>query len=104
VLEPEQLVHFGAARGEHDHRQFFRGGLGAQFLQHLEPVAPRQHQIEHHRVGTRAEQPLQALFAVRGGGNAEAGALEVVAHQIPNLLLVLDHHHEISHRTSAAGC
>ena len=101
VFEAEQLVHFRRAGGEHDRRQVARGRLRTHLAQQFETAAARQHQIHDERIGTGREQAPQAFLAVADGGDAKPGALEVVANEIADLLLVLDHQHQVRHAPSA---
>ena len=60
-LEPEHLVELVVARGEHDDRHRARR---PQPLADLEPVEPRQHQVEHDQVDRLLGEPPQRLLAV----------------------------------------
>ena len=100
--EAEQLVHLGRAGCEHDHRQIARCGLAPHLAQDLEAVLAGQHEVEDERVRARREQALETLVPVGEGCDLEARALEVVAHEVANLLLVLDHQHQAGHGSSEA--
>jgi hypothetical protein len=97
VFEAEQLVHLGAARGEHEHGKIGGRGFAAHFAQDLESVLAGQHEIEDHGVRTRREDLLESLLAVVERRHLPAGALEVVLQEIADFLLVLDHHHHLAH-------
>jgi hypothetical protein len=95
-------LSISAARAVTRSRQVARGRLVAHLAQDLEPLW-RKHEIEHQRVGARREQALEALVAVRDRGHLGPRA-RVVAHEIADLLLVLDPHHETGHHPSARAC
>ena len=72
-LEADHLVELVVAGGQHDDRD---GARRPQALADLEPVEPRQHDVEHDEVDRLLRELLQRLFAVGRLDHLVAVALE----------------------------
>ena len=59
-------------------------------LAHLEPVDPRQHDVEHDEVGFVSREPVECLLTVPRGDDAKALPLERIGQQLLNRVLVVD--------------
>jgi hypothetical protein len=70
--------------------------IGFQDIAYLEPVHPRQHQIEQDEVRHVALGLLQGLLARRHGGDVESPPDEVVSHQFDDIFLVIDNQHVLT--------
>src|SRR5436305_1155367 len=80
-------MYSGVRGGEHDDRD---GAGRPQPLADLEPVQPRQHDVEHDEIDRmRAELP-QRLLAVGCLDDGEAVALEWKREHLPNGIFVVD--------------
>ena len=64
-----------------------------QLAHHLDPVDPRQHQVEHDQVGTVLGGEPQRLGAVGGAVGLVAGPLHVAADDLDDRRLVVDDQH-----------
>ena len=75
-----------AARGQHDHAQLRIGG--PQRLEHLDPVAAREHAVEDHQREVLRKGELER--ALTGGGNGDGVTLgaEAVLDEVGNRRLV----------------
>ena len=62
-LQPDDLVHVVAARGEHDDRQV---ALLAQSAAHFPAVELGHHQVEHEQVGLALAHLVERFLAVGG--------------------------------------
>ena len=62
-------------------------------VEDLEPVDPRQHQVEQHEVGRRLAEAVERLDAVARGDHAEALGLEVAGEHLADHRLVVDDQH-----------
>ena len=51
---------------DHDHGNVLGGRVGAQGIQHCEPIHLRHHQVEHHQVGPLLADEGQPLAPVHG--------------------------------------
>jgi hypothetical protein len=89
-LEPDHLVGLGRARGEHHDRHARRRFCRADATTHLEPAKSRQHQVEDHRRRTLALDERKAELAVGRLEDLESFRLEIHAHQLADVALVLD--------------
>src|SRR5207237_1732909 len=89
-LQTEHLVHFGGTGREHQYRQLRQPLVRPQDATDLEAVHARQHEIEDHQMRPLFAQQRERLLPVRRLERSEALLLEVVAHQLANVGLVLD--------------
>src|SRR5579885_1199484 len=90
-LEPDHAIDLGAARRDDQDRQAGELGVGPHLAADLEPRHPGQHQVEHDQVGRAAADTGERRSAVAFFFDREALAFEVVADELPDLALVLDH-------------
>ncbi len=88
-LEPGDPVAHRVARGQHQHRQLIAGS--AQLLADLDPVAPRHHHVEHHRVERPRAQAGKRLVAVPGHLDLEPVRDEHTPKRIPQPRVVVDY-------------
>ena len=86
-LQPHHLVGLLVAGGEHDDRH---ARVPAQPTGDLEPVEPRQAEVQDDEIGALGVRPHQRLVAVACGGDGEARPLQVVADELDDLGLVID--------------
>ena len=86
-LEPDERVGLVGARGEHDDRH---GRLAPDGAGHVEPVEPRQPEVEHDEVGPAGAQRVERGLAVAGAEHGVAGGAEIVAAERDDLGLVVD--------------
>ncbi len=86
-LETEHLVELLAARCQHDDRDV---ALAAQTLADLEPVEPRQHDVEDDEVERVLVEAPERLFAVARLDDRVPVPLERVREQGLNRFLVVD--------------
>lgn len=89
MAEADQPVVLLAARREQDHRDPLAGPL-VQAPHHLDPVQPRQHQVEDDEVGpveVGLAQRLQPIQRLRG---LEPGPVEVAGDDLDDRRLVVD--------------
>ena len=89
MAEPDQAVVLLAARGQQDHRNPLAGAL-VQPAHHLDPVQPRQHQVEDDEVGTVELGLTQRLRPVLRLEGLEAGPLEIAGDDLDDRRLVVD--------------
>src|SRR5262245_22550490 len=90
-LQAEDTVDLGGARREDDDRQRARRLGGAEPAADLEPVDPGQHEVEdHQRRALHLDERERALPRLRLADGV-AALLEVKAHELADVLLVLDH-------------
>ena len=83
-----------AERGDHDDRDI---GVGAPYpVRELEPVDPRQHEVEQDEVGRRVTRHLQRLDAVSAGSRCEACAPQRVVDGLSDDRVVFDNE-DVSH-------
>ena len=68
-------------------------GCLVQLPHHLDPVDPRQHQVEHDQVGAVHGGEPQRLGAVGGAVGLIAGPLHVAADDVEDRRLVVDDQH-----------
>ena len=87
LLEADDALGQGAARGQHQHRHV---AIGAEQAHDLEAVDLGQHQVEHDEGRVLGTRLAQGLAAVVGGDDAEALAFEVGAHEGHDLAVVVD--------------
>ena len=69
-FESVDAVGYGVARGQHDHRQLLIGQ--AQAANHLQPVEPRHHDVEHGQIGPILADGAQRFFPVSGQRDLES--------------------------------
>ena len=86
-LEAEHTVGLGDARGDHDHRDV---AGRSQVAADVEPVAAREHEVEHHHVEAAAAGFHERLLAVSDTNDAQALLLQVFGHEAGEPLVVLD--------------
>jgi len=87
-LEAEELVRLGVPRGQHDD-----GDLAPRPdpARRLDPVEPRQVEVEDEEVEALPRGELDRLGAGEGLGHLVAEGGEVIAQDLVQLALVLDH-------------
>jgi hypothetical protein len=88
-VEPGDPVGDGVASGQHEDRD--RDAPPPELLAHGEAVEDGEHDVEDDGVVGPGPGLPQALAAVRGGGDGEAGVLEALTEQVAHLGVVLDH-------------
>ena len=86
-LEPDDLVQLVVAGREHDDRH---RAARAEPLADLEPVDPRQHDVEHDEIGILVREDVEGLLAVEGGDDAETVAFERIPQELLDGFLVVD--------------
>jgi hypothetical protein len=86
-LEPHHLVQLVAACREHDDRN---GALRPEPPAHLEPVEPRQHQVEDDEIDVLLREPDERLLAVARRQHLVAVALQWIRQQLLDGVLVVD--------------
>ncbi len=86
-LEADDLVHLGAARGQHHDRHV---GAAAQLAADVAAVAVGQGQVEHHQVRFLAGGELQGAGRGRGHQRLEARPAQRLGEGLGDRLLVLD--------------
>src|SRR5581483_10252973 len=102
-LEPDHLVELVVAGREHDDRHAARG---AQALADLEPVEPRQHDVEHDEVDALRGELAQRLLPVGRLDNGVSVLLEREGEHLPDGVLVVDEEDRggrIGHRSPGAA-
>ena len=67
--------------------------IGTQATADLEPVHPRQAQVEHEHVGLVLGDRAQAVLAVGDGDDAITGILEDASEHAPDGAVILDDCH-----------
>ena len=87
-LEAAQLRLHVAARGEDHDRQLRLGAL--QLPQDLQPVEPRQQQVEHDEVPARPRRQVEPLAPVAGRDDRVPLGLETAGEERLDSSLVLD--------------
>ncbi len=87
-LEGVDAVVLGAAGADDDDRR--ADPLAARLLDHLPPVEPRQHQVEHADVGLLVAEAGEPGLAVRDADGVEAGHRQVPGHALGDDVVVLD--------------
>ncbi len=95
-LQPHQLVRLVVTGGEHDDRQ---SGGAPDLAGDVEPVDARQAKVQDHEVRVLGVDAHESLAPVPGTEHREAGALEVVAHDLGDLVLVVDDQNRL-HRSA----
>ena len=75
-IQADDAVRFLSAGGQHDDRH---ARDASQPREHLQPVDPREHEVEEHQPGLARVESLERLCAVLGGAHVEAVPLEVPA-------------------------
>jgi hypothetical protein len=86
-FEAEQLVELVVARGQHDDRD---GRVAAELAGDVEPVEPRQTEIEDDEIGPALADRRQRRGTVGRGEDRETRMLEVVAGEHGDLRFVVD--------------
>src|SRR3954468_4575819 len=102
-LQPEHLVELVVARGQHDDRHRARR---PQPLADLEPVEPRQHQVEHDEVDRLLGEQPQRLLAVASLDNNISVLLERERQDGAHGVLVVDQQNRgrvVGHRRSGGA-
>jgi hypothetical protein len=89
VAETDQPVVRLAAGREQDHRHPLARAL-VKAPHHLDPVEPRQHQVEDEEIRTVEIGLAQRLRPVRRLEGLEAGPLEVAGDDLDDRRLVVD--------------
>ena len=62
----------------------------SQMLEHLPPVHPRHHQIEHHQLRKRGLDDLHRFLAIASLARGEPDPYEDLAEQVPDRRIVVD--------------
>ena len=86
-LEPDDLVDLLGLGGQHDDRD---RAAAAQPAADLEPVDPRQHQVEHDEVERLLVEALERLAAVGGLDDVVALLAQRIGEQRLDRLLIVD--------------
>jgi hypothetical protein len=66
-------------------------GLCAYLAKQIEPVLLAEPQVENHQIRLAARQQSNHLVGPAGGHRPEVMILEIVRHQMPHPVVVLDH-------------
>src|SRR4029079_4930295 len=85
--KPADLVCVAVARAQEEHRHV---RITTKAAADLEPRLVGQHHVQEHQVGTALRELLARLAAAGGVAHPEALGLQEVAHQLRDLLVVLD--------------
>src|SRR5204862_3538296 len=75
---------------QHDDGDAAGARVGAELLADLQPAHAGHHQVEQDEVGLVTEADVEAGLAVGGGDDVEVLLLEVVAHELEEVFLVVD--------------
>src|SRR6266516_1725818 len=87
-LQADHAVNLGVAGGQHQYRDCAGGPDAAADV----PAAlGRQHQVEHHQIGTLRLEVADGLGAVAGGHDLHALAGKRVADRVEQRFLVVNH-------------
>src|SRR6266849_456659 len=87
-FETHNLIHFLAARREHDDRN--RGALRLQLLAHIQSAHAWHHHVEHHQVWGILQGQLEPFHAVESRYHLKALVLEIIAESRNHVRLILD--------------
>ena len=87
-LQSHQLVDLLGTSGQHDDRDV---RVPPQAPADLQTVQLRQHEVEHDQVRPRFQEARERLPPVVGAHDPVAVVFEVVAHDLHQLRLVVDH-------------
>ena len=90
-LERVDAVVLGAAGADDDDRR--ADPFSARMLDHLPPVEPGQHQVEHADVRLLVAEAGEPGLAVRDADGVEAGHGQVPGHALGDDVVVLDDQH-----------
>ena len=93
AVQPAHPVLDPVPRGQQQHGGLVAGGTAA--AQHLQPVHPRQHHVQHHGVVFPARQIFQRVVPVQAAVHAVMGGRELLDQQGVHLRLIL--HHQDAH-------
>ena len=88
-FQAEDAIGFVVAGGEHQDRRGFVLA-GAQFTAQHQAVIAGHHQVQHDQVHLIGFQKMAHLPAVGNHGGAQAVLLQVIAHQLADLAIVID--------------
>jgi hypothetical protein len=92
-----QLVGFGGAGGEQQHRNVGRFGVLLDTLAQFQAVAVRHHHVGDDKVGELGQGLCPAHQAIFGGEYLVVG-LKNLAQVLAHLVVVLDHQHALYHQ------
>ena len=98
-LEPDDRVDVVGPRGQHEDRG---RPAPADLATHLEPVDPRQHQVQDDEVRVVAGVERERLVPVASRDHREALFLEVEPEQLHDVRLVIDDEDAFHGRESTA--
>src|SRR6267154_1238722 len=87
-LKPHDLIHFLAARGEHNDRN--RWPFGLELFAHIESAQAGHHHIENYQVRRIFEGALEAVHAVQRCSDLKALILEIIPEAGDHIGFVLD--------------
>src|SRR5262249_17994465 len=87
-VETENPVFDGVLRREHEHRCL--NAELAQRCEDVDPVAPRQHEVEEYQVERTLAGKKESFLAGRGGRHVVVLGFETPSQGLCELLLVLD--------------
>ena len=90
-LQTDHTIGLIGARREQDDRH----GV-AQFTQHVEAGAARQHHVEHHEVGMELRDRRCDLVPIAHFADHVPVALEIARHDVTNRWFVVDHEHPLN--------
>ena len=96
-LQALHLVHLGGPGGEHEHRGVLQPGVGTDAPEDLQPVHPRQHDVQDKEGGLAPPALFKILLPGLEAGHLVAHGVKIIAQHLPDALIVFNDHDGLRH-------